>query len=103
MDCKVNPGHSVQTDKLYLPGETLDLDSAEAKMLQNRGIVSIVTKTTSSAGGGGSSDRPNAKDSIKLAEDAETIAALDALAVDEERTTVIAAIDKRREELTPAE
>ncbi len=103
MDCKVNPGRSVQTDKLYLPGETLELKEGEAKKLQKRGIVSIVTKTTSAASGSGSSDRPNAKDSIKLTEDAETLAALDALAVDEERTTVIAAIDKRREELTPAE
>jgi hypothetical protein len=100
MNCTVNPGRTVQTDKIYNPGEALELEEAEAKRLAARGIVAIATDALSGSGG---ADRPNAKDSIKLAEAAETIEALDSLAEGEARSTVVAAIDKRRAELTAAQ
>jgi len=50
----------------------------------------------------GKSPRPNAPDSIKLVEAAENLEALDLLADGEERSTVKAAIEKKRQELTPA-
>jgi|SRR6185369_3024931 len=49
------------------------------------------------------SKRPNAPDAIKAVEAVETLEALNALAEGEERVTVVAAIEKKRKELTPAE
>ena len=48
-------------------------------------------------------DRCNAAKTIKLVKDAATMADLDALALDEERKSVLAAIDSRRQQLAEGE
>ncbi|OQY20083.1 MAG: hypothetical protein B6I36_02240 [Desulfobacteraceae bacterium 4572_35.1] len=96
-ECKVNPGRSVQADKVYLPDEIITLDEDEARSLEKRGIVTIVGTAADSTSD--KSSRPNAKDSIKLAEAADSTNELDQLAEGEDRSTVQAAIDKRRAEL----
>jgi hypothetical protein len=101
LECRVRPGRTVQTDDKYAPGQTLTLDEDEAKSLEVRGVVEIMADGGSTPGA--NANRPNAKEAIKLAEAAESLAALDELAGGEERATVVAAIDKRRAELAGTE
>lgn len=96
-ECKVNHGRSVQTDRAYLPDEVIVLDEDEAKGLAARGIVTIVDMAAGSTSS--KSNRSNAKDLIKLIEAAGFADELDRLAEGEDRSTVLAAIDKRRAEL----
>lgn len=51
--------------------------------------------------GGSGTGRPNAADSIKLVKEAGTMAELDELASGEDRKSVLAAIEARRQALTP--
>lgn len=71
--------------------------SAELKILK---AETMLTVEEIADGSGGGSQRPNVKDSVVLVAAAETLEALDALSVGEERKGVLDAIAKRRSELT---
>jgi len=81
--------------KLYGVGGQVEMEAAEAKSLQDIGVLGAeVGKTPSTP-----PPRPNAQESIRLAKAAESIEALDQLAAGEERKSVQDAIAARRQEL----
>lgn len=81
-----------------MPGDTIDLDPKDAaELLRCKAIGPAVAAAEQKAG------RPNAKDSIALAAVAADLESLDDLAEGEDRQTVLAAIDKRRQELQAQE
>jgi len=80
--------------KRYLSGTAIDLDQkAAAELLACKAIGPAVAAVEQKA------TRPSAKECIDQAAAAADLEALDQLSVGEDRSTVLAAIDKRRQEL----
>jgi hypothetical protein len=79
----------------YAPGATVEMAAKQAEELIAIGALGagVAAEEPKPA------TKPNAADSITLAKAAETTEALDELAKDEQRTTVLAAIEARRKEL----
>lgn len=91
MNVIVNPGyHLITPGKTHQPGESVELDDAEAKRLIDSGMV----RTEESS----NEKQLNATQTAALVMAAETLEALEAFATDT-RKTVVDAVAKRRAEL----
>jgi len=98
MKYKVKEGHSVVTDKTYLPGEDVELSDADAKRLIKQGIVAKPKDPAKKVESG--NQKPSVEQRIQLVKAAATIEELDKLADGETAKTVKAAIEEHRKELT---
>ena len=76
--------------KDYPPGTNVTMEEAPALPLLDGGTIVAL-----------SAGRPNAKETIALVKAATDLAALEEMALGEERSSVVAAIAARRTELTP--